>query len=243
MNTSPYTVSPNTRISQVFNLFRTMGLRHLPVVNAVGEVSPPRKHFVLLWPFGWCRKPILVASEQNFCWFQIVGIITRHNLTHEFLVAKLRQHYITIWRNVVAPPCSAWPLSLCFGLSLSSLNHSQNQTGRTSQPHRRCFQTLGSFNVFTGSSSSFRSMAVAAFTDSRLWFAFINLFSLHPRKQTFLHISIYEPVGTQSERREAGVYWGPGGAWCSSASVRGLQSSSEPKRLVGRNHLHSMCGD
>ncbi|KAK5604613.1 Chloride transport protein 6 [Crenichthys baileyi] len=63
MNTSPYTVSPNTRISQVFNLFRTMGLRHLPVVNAVGE---------------------------------IVGIITRHNLTHEFLVAKLRQHYITI---------------------------------------------------------------------------------------------------------------------------------------------------
>nr|XP_019962938.1 PREDICTED: chloride transport protein 6 [Paralichthys olivaceus] len=62
MNPCPYTVSPNTRISQVFNLFRTMGLRHLPVVNAVGE---------------------------------IVGIITRHNLTHEFLVAKLRQHYIT----------------------------------------------------------------------------------------------------------------------------------------------------
>uniref|UniRef100_A0A8C3G8L5 Chloride channel protein n=1 Tax=Cyclopterus lumpus TaxID=8103 RepID=A0A8C3G8L5_CYCLU len=63
MNPCPYTVSPNTHISQVFNLFRTMGLRHLPVVNAVGE---------------------------------IVGIITRHNLTHEFLVAKLRQHSITI---------------------------------------------------------------------------------------------------------------------------------------------------
>ncbi|XP_016339852.1 chloride transport protein 6-like [Sinocyclocheilus anshuiensis] len=63
MNPCPYTVSPNTCLSQVFNLFRTMGLRHLPVVNAVGE---------------------------------IVGIITRHNLTHEFLVAKLRQHYITI---------------------------------------------------------------------------------------------------------------------------------------------------
>ncbi|XP_054652776.1 H(+)/Cl(-) exchange transporter 6 isoform X2 [Dunckerocampus dactyliophorus] len=63
MNPCPYTVSPNTRISQVFNLFRTMGLRHLPVVNAVGE---------------------------------IVGIITRHNLTHEFLMAKLRQHYVTI---------------------------------------------------------------------------------------------------------------------------------------------------
>ncbi|XP_029975273.1 chloride transport protein 6 isoform X1 [Salarias fasciatus] len=63
MNSCPYTVSPNTRISQVFNLFRTMGLRHLPVINATGE---------------------------------IVGIITRHNLTHEFLLAKLRQHYITI---------------------------------------------------------------------------------------------------------------------------------------------------
>ncbi|XP_026867116.2 chloride transport protein 6 isoform X1 [Electrophorus electricus] len=63
MNPSPYTVSPNTHVSQVFNLFRTMGLRHLPVVNAVGE---------------------------------IVGIITRHNLTHEYLMAKLRQHYITI---------------------------------------------------------------------------------------------------------------------------------------------------
>ncbi|XP_046896580.1 chloride transport protein 6 [Hypomesus transpacificus] len=63
MNPCPYTVSPNTHVSQVFNLFRTMGLRHLPVVNAVGE---------------------------------IVGIITRHNLTHEFLLAKLRQHYITI---------------------------------------------------------------------------------------------------------------------------------------------------
>ncbi|XP_053480506.1 H(+)/Cl(-) exchange transporter 6 isoform X1 [Ictalurus furcatus] len=63
MNPSPYTVSPDTHVSQVFNLFRTMGLRHLPVVNAVGE---------------------------------IVGIITRHNLTHEFLMAKLRQHSITI---------------------------------------------------------------------------------------------------------------------------------------------------
>lgn len=63
MNPCPYTVSPSSHVSQVFNLFRTMGLRHLPVVNGVGE---------------------------------IVGIITRHNLTHEFLVAKLRQHSVTI---------------------------------------------------------------------------------------------------------------------------------------------------
>lgn len=46
MNPSPFAVSPNTHVSQVFNLFRTMGLRHLPVVNAVGEVSP-YLHFVL----------------------------------------------------------------------------------------------------------------------------------------------------------------------------------------------------
>ncbi|XP_023371002.1 chloride transport protein 6 isoform X2 [Otolemur garnettii] len=63
MNPSPFTVSPNTHVSQVFNLFRTMGLRHLPVVNAMGE---------------------------------IVGIITRHNLTYEFLQARLRQHYHTM---------------------------------------------------------------------------------------------------------------------------------------------------
>ncbi|XP_030041964.1 H(+)/Cl(-) exchange transporter 6 isoform X1 [Microcaecilia unicolor] len=62
MNPSSFTVSPNSHVSQVFNLFRTMGLRHLPVVNAVGE---------------------------------IVGIITRHNLTNEFLQARLRQHCLT----------------------------------------------------------------------------------------------------------------------------------------------------
>lgn len=63
MNPSPFTVSPNSHVSQVFSLFRTMGLRHLPVVNAVGE---------------------------------IVGIITRHNLTHEFLHGRLRQHHQTM---------------------------------------------------------------------------------------------------------------------------------------------------
>ncbi|XP_022286279.2 H(+)/Cl(-) exchange transporter 6-like isoform X2 [Crassostrea virginica] len=52
MNPCPYTVFPNTPVPQVFNLFRSMGLRHLPVVD----------HYGLLQ-----------------------GIITRHNLTHEFL--------------------------------------------------------------------------------------------------------------------------------------------------------------
>ncbi|KAK2494205.1 hypothetical protein MC885_003857, partial [Smutsia gigantea] len=83
MNPSSFTVSPNTHVSQVFNLFRTMGLRHLPVVNAVGE---------------------------------IVGIITRHNLTYEFLQARLRQHYQTRALPAVCQPAHGWS---CLGGRLS----------------------------------------------------------------------------------------------------------------------------
>lgn len=137
MNSCPYTVSPNTRISQVFNLFRTMGLRHLPVVNAVGEVSSYGSKFLkssrikadtkffmqmflimtrqgkayikTLWCFPptcsglYCVRPNSFLLSPNV--FQIVGIITRHNLTQEFLVAKLRQHYITIWSDLVLSLC------------------------------------------------------------------------------------------------------------------------------------------
>ncbi|XP_048773675.2 H(+)/Cl(-) exchange transporter 6-like isoform X2 [Ostrea edulis] len=39
MNPCPYTVFPNTPVPQVFNLFRSMGLRHLPVVDHMG-LSP-----------------------------------------------------------------------------------------------------------------------------------------------------------------------------------------------------------
>lgn len=39
MNHSPYTVNPDTSVPRVFHLFRSMGLRHLPVVNSDGEVS------------------------------------------------------------------------------------------------------------------------------------------------------------------------------------------------------------
>ncbi|XP_022085546.1 chloride transport protein 6-like isoform X2 [Acanthaster planci] len=59
MNPCPYTVTPETPVSKVFNLFRTMGLRHLMVINSCGE---------------------------------ILGIITRHNLTEEFLEEKLEMY-------------------------------------------------------------------------------------------------------------------------------------------------------
>lgn len=49
--------------------------------------------------------------------FQIVGIITRHNLTHEFLVAKLRQHYITIWSDSGRP--AVLPVQTLFSQVLS----------------------------------------------------------------------------------------------------------------------------
>ena len=39
MNPSPYTISREAPLPQVFNLFRTMGLRHLPVVEESGLVS------------------------------------------------------------------------------------------------------------------------------------------------------------------------------------------------------------
>jgi len=52
MNPSPYTISHQAPLPQVFNLFRTMGLRHLPVIRDSGIV---------------------------------VGLITRHDLTHERL--------------------------------------------------------------------------------------------------------------------------------------------------------------
>ncbi|XP_071479352.1 H(+)/Cl(-) exchange transporter 6-like [Diadema antillarum] len=58
MTPCPYTVYPDTPAPKVFNLFRTMGLRHLPVVNCLGE---------------------------------ILGIITRHNLTEEFLEEKVEE--------------------------------------------------------------------------------------------------------------------------------------------------------
>ena len=39
MNPSPYTINKEAPLPQVFTLFRTMGLRHLPVMQEAGIVS------------------------------------------------------------------------------------------------------------------------------------------------------------------------------------------------------------
>ncbi|KAL8597699.1 hypothetical protein ACOMHN_012666 [Nucella lapillus] len=59
-NRCPYTVYPESPVPQVFSLFRSMGLRHLPVVDHEGKLQ---------------------------------GIITRHNLTHEYLEGRLHSHH------------------------------------------------------------------------------------------------------------------------------------------------------
>lgn len=38
MNPCPYTISHHAPLPRVFNLFRTMGLRHLPVIEDSGIV-------------------------------------------------------------------------------------------------------------------------------------------------------------------------------------------------------------
>ncbi|XP_002740900.1 H(+)/Cl(-) exchange transporter 6 [Saccoglossus kowalevskii] len=59
MNPCPYTVSAHTPVPHVYNLFRTMGLRHIIVISSIGE---------------------------------ILGMITRHDLTDDNLKEKLRLH-------------------------------------------------------------------------------------------------------------------------------------------------------
>jgi len=58
MKASPYSISPHLVAPKVFQFFRTMGLRHLPVVNSMGE---------------------------------IVGIITRNDLTHQAMMHTLAE--------------------------------------------------------------------------------------------------------------------------------------------------------
>ena len=157
MNPCPYMVYPWTPVPLVFNLFRTMGLRHLIVINTKGQVC--RNHLFawansivhvlivspwpsfhgwgepnclnvkkLVWPGGlpyhlkrvtllagptfcksclktWLAQGSLVRwvsllpvrgnfspykRDQKdklalFCLFQLVGMITRYNLTHEYM--------------------------------------------------------------------------------------------------------------------------------------------------------------
>lgn len=101
-----------------------LACRYVLQEGAIGfELEPP---VTLYWPrtawrfsfalLGWKEQQLyhahlLVARlwywhvflSFFFFLFKIVGIITRHNLTHEFLQARLRQHYQTIW--CPCPPC------------------------------------------------------------------------------------------------------------------------------------------
>ena len=157
MNPCPYMVYPWTPVPLVFNLFRTMGLRHLIVINTKGQVC--RNHLFawdkkgcarsdclaltefpqlgepkclnvkkLVWPGGlpYHHKRVTLLAGPTFCkkclktWltqgslvrcvsllpvqgnfspykrdqkdklalfflFQLVGMITRYNLTHEYM--------------------------------------------------------------------------------------------------------------------------------------------------------------
>jgi len=43
MNSNPYTIYKDAPLPQVFTLFRTMGLRHLPVIEESGLVSENKR--------------------------------------------------------------------------------------------------------------------------------------------------------------------------------------------------------
>lgn len=96
MNPCPYTVSPNTRVSQVFNLFRTMGLRHLPVVNAVGEVrlrlnghlhnSVFNSKLKTLYAFWWCFGGLKAETFHFCCTHSLCKV-----LKHEFVKTVFSQ--------------------------------------------------------------------------------------------------------------------------------------------------------
>lgn len=107
MNPSPFAVSPNTHVSQVFNLFRTMGLRHLPVVNAVGEVSP-YLHFVL-------------AEQGSQCGFLQCLNSNRNALKRsEWDLLKAPKHCWLLWLlSFVSKPASCFP---CKGQDMQSLH-------------------------------------------------------------------------------------------------------------------------
>ncbi|MGH0146180.1 UNVERIFIED_CONTAM: hypothetical protein FKN15_041070 [Acipenser sinensis] len=98
MNPCPYTVSPNTRVSQVFNLFRTMGLRHLPVVNAVGEVRgyslPSLDHDARLLQNKkhWCRVIALIRYVAScMCVTHTLEMLKVHNVY--FFINPLQSIY------------------------------------------------------------------------------------------------------------------------------------------------------
>lgn len=80
MNPSPYTILREAPLPQVFNLFRTMGLRHLPVMQESGIVSTHTHTTLHSMKHLECIK-----AQALIVTVQVIGIITRHDLTHEKL--------------------------------------------------------------------------------------------------------------------------------------------------------------
>lgn len=67
MNPCPYVVFPWTPVPLVFNLFRTMGLRHLPVVNNKGQVI---KYIVFGHPLNMATRllwTVCCRSNERHC--------------------------------------------------------------------------------------------------------------------------------------------------------------------------------
>ena len=60
MHPCPHVVHPESPVCQVFNLFRTMGLRHLPVINSAGEVMLIAILHDLICYLSWLETRILV---------------------------------------------------------------------------------------------------------------------------------------------------------------------------------------
>ncbi|PZC82996.1 hypothetical protein B5X24_HaOG208863 [Helicoverpa armigera] len=86
MNPSPYTLPHRASLPRLFRLFRALGLRHLPIVNDVNEVST----YIIV-------DKIMLKSLYNSCvnldykLLQVVGMVTRKDIAR-YRVWRHRGH-------------------------------------------------------------------------------------------------------------------------------------------------------